>query len=75
MSAERSVRREYFAELGAARGAVPDLRNHPAYAGTLQGQGLGNGKNEMPAPPNVLPFRNPSLGVGEWYQKAYGQHR
>ena len=71
MSDERSVRRECFAELGAARGAVPDLRNHPAYAGTPQGQG----QNGVPAPPNGLPFRNPSLGVGEWYQKAYGQHR
>ena len=74
MSDERSVRREYFAELGAARGAVPDLRNHPAYAGTPQGQGLGNGQNGVPAPPNGLPLRNPSLGVGEWYQQAYGQY-
>jgi hypothetical protein len=27
------------------------------------------------ATPNGPPLRNPSLGVGEWYQKAYGQHR
>ena len=75
VSDERSARREYFAELGAARGAVPDIRNHPAFAGTPQGQGLGNGQVAVTATPNGPPLRNPSLGVGEWYQKAYGQHR
>lgn len=36
ISDERSARREYFAELGAARGPMPDLRDHPAFAAPLQ---------------------------------------
>ncbi|KAL2047027.1 hypothetical protein N7G274_001045 [Stereocaulon virgatum] len=75
VSDERSARREYFAELGAARGAVPDIRNHPAYAGISQGQGIDNGQIAVTATPNGPSLRNPSLGVGEWYQRAYGQHR
>ncbi|KAL9032985.1 MAG: hypothetical protein Q9214_007725, partial [Letrouitia sp. 1 TL-2023] len=36
ISDERSARREYFAELGAARGPMPDLRDHPAFAAPQQ---------------------------------------
>ncbi|KAL9614632.1 MAG: hypothetical protein Q9167_000920 [Letrouitia subvulpina] len=36
ISDERSARREYFAELGAARGPMPDLREHPAFAASQQ---------------------------------------
>ena len=75
LSDERSMRREYFAELGAARGAVPDIRNHPAYAGTPQGQSLGNTMNGMSLRPNGLPHENSTLSDGGWYQQAYGQHR
>ena len=74
MSDEIGSRREYFAELGAARGPRPDLRDHPAYSGTQQAQGqmFGRDENVMPSVLNGLPFEHPSLSDGRWYQQAYG---
>ena len=76
-SDERDTRREYFAELGAARGPMPDLRDHPAYSGMQEGQGqmYGHDQNGMPAVLNGLPFQHPSLSDGRWYQQAYGQNQ
>lgn len=76
-SDERDTRREYFAELGAARGPMPELRDHPAYSGLQQGQGqmYGHDQNGMPAVLNGLPFQHPSLSDGRWYQQAYGQNQ
>ena len=72
---ETDTRREYFAELGAARGPMPDLRDHPAYSGIQQGQDetYGHDENGIPSILNGLPFKHPSLSDGGWYQQAYGQ--
>ncbi|KAL6717108.1 hypothetical protein ACLMJK_005023 [Lecanora helva] len=78
ISDERSNRREYFAELGAARGPVPDIRDHPAFANSQQGQDQGYGyrqsQNSISTASGGLPYNNPSLSNGGWYQQAYGQH-
>ena len=75
MSEEMDSRREYFAELGAARGPKPDLRDHPAFSGMQQAQGqmYHHDQNEMPSILNDLPYEPPSLSNGRWYQQAYGQ--
>ena len=77
-SDERSNRKEYFADLGAARGPVPDLRDHPAFADTplAQGHTYGYGLDHtgISGALNGLPYENPSLSDGRWYQQAYGQH-
>ena len=79
VSDERSNRRGYYIEMEAARGPAPDLRDHPAYAGSqrAQGEGLGHGHgpNAMSDVLSRLPFKVPSLTDGKWYEKAYGQHR
>lgn len=69
------TRREYFAELGAARGPMPDLRDHPAYSSLQQDQSqtYGHEQNGMPSVLNGLPYEHPSLSDGRWYQQAYGQ--
>lgn len=74
-SEEMDSRREYFAELGAARGPKPDLRDHPAFSGMHQAQGqtYSHDPNEMPSILNDLPYEPPSLSNGRWYQQAYGQ--
>lgn len=74
---EMDTRREYFAELGAARGPKPDLRDHPAYSNTQQAQGqiYSHDQNGMPSVLNGLPYEHPSLSDGRWYQQAYGQHQ
>lgn len=79
LSDERSNRREYFAELGAARGPVPDIREHPAFAEMQPAQGQGYGysgldHNHIPKLVAGLPYENPNLSDGRWYQQAYGQH-
>ena len=76
MSDEMGTRREYFAELGAARGPMPDLRDHPAYSGMQQasGQTHSHDQNAMPSILNGLPYEHPSLSDGRWYQQAYGQN-
>lgn len=79
MSAEKSNNKEYFAELGAARGPLPDIRDHPAFADRQQehGQAFGYGglsQNGMPIALTGLPYETPSLSDGRWYQQAYGQH-
>ena len=73
MSDEMDTRREYFAELGAARGPVPDLRDHPAFSGIQQVQGSVNSQDQD-AILNGLPYEHPSLSDGRWYQQAYGQN-
>ena len=75
MSEEMDSRREYFAELGAARGPKPDLRDHPAFSGThqVQGQIYSHDQNGMPSILSDLPYEPPSLSNGRWYQQAYGQ--
>lgn len=72
-----SARREYFAELGATRGPMPDLREHPAYSGAQQVQQGYNGQafdeNGVPVEmglPNDTIFP-PSFSEG-WYQRVYG---
>ena len=77
VSDRTDTRREYFAELGAPRGPMPDLRDHPAYSGMQQGQGqiYGRDENGMPSVLNGLPFEQPSLSDGRWYQQAYGQNQ
>ena len=77
MSDEMDTRREYFAELGAARGPMPDLRDHPAYSGMQQapGQKHSHDQDAMPSVLNGLPYEHPSLSDGRWYQQAYGQNR
>jgi len=79
MSDERSNKREYFAELGAARGPIPDIRDHPAFADRQhvheQAYGYGGlGPNGMSSVLDRLPYENPNLSDGRWYQQAYGQH-
>lgn len=76
-SDERDTRREYFTELGAARGPMPDLRDHPAYSGMQHGQSqiYGHDQNGVPPVLNGLPFQHPSLSDGRWYQQAYGQNQ
>ena len=75
MSDERSTRRDIYAEVDAARGAVPDLRDHPAFAGTYKGQNqaLRHSQTGLPNGLHSLPFETPSLSDGRWYQQAYGQ--
>lgn len=77
MSDDSDTRREYFAELGAARGPIPDLKDHPAYSGMQreQGQVYGHDQNGMPSILNGLPFEHPTLSDGRWYQQAYGQNQ
>ena len=77
MGDERSNRREIFAELGAARGPVPDIRDHPAFADMQHVQGRAFGydgldQNGMPLVLTGLPYENPNLSDGRWYQQAYG---
>lgn len=74
MSDER--RREYFAELGAIKGPVPDLREHPAYVGLQQGHACGYGQDQNGMVNNSQSANpSPSLSDGRWYQQAYGQSR
>ena len=73
MSDEMDTRREYFAELGAARGPMPDLRDHPAFSGIQQAQGQIN-SHDRDVIMNGLPYEHPSLSDGRWYQQAYGQN-
>ena len=78
VSNDMDTRREYFAELGAARGPVPDLRNHPAYSGMQQGEVQIHGRhdeNGIPSALKGLPYKHPSLSDGRWYQQAYGQNQ
>lgn len=77
MSDERSTRKEIYAEVGAPREAVPDLRDHPAFAGTHRGhnQVLQHSQTSLPNSMHSLPFETPSLSDGRWYQQAYGQGR
>lgn len=76
MNTDMDSRREYFAELGAARGPMPDLRDHPAYSGMPQSQGeiYAHDQDDTPSILNGLPFKHPSLSDGGWYQQAYGQN-
>ena len=77
MSDERSTRRDMYAESGLPRGAAPDLRDHPAFAGTHKGQNqaLRHSQTGLPNSLHSLPFDTPSLSDGRWYQQAYGQGR
>lgn len=77
MSDETDTRREYFAELGAARGPMPDLRDHPAYSGMQQDQSqiYGHDQHSIPSVLHGLPYEPPSLSDGRWYQQAYGQNQ
>lgn len=77
MSDERSNRKEIYAEVVAPREAVPDLRDHPAFAGTYRGQNqaLQHSQTGLPNSMHSLPFETPSLSDGRWYQQAYGQGR
>ena len=77
MSDERSTRKEIYAEAGGPREAVPDLRDHPAFAGTYRGQNqaLQHSQTGLPNSMHSLPFETPSLSDGRWYQQAYGQGR
>ncbi len=73
-SAAGSSRREYFTELGASRGPVPDVREHPAYSGGQQGYDLAYDSNGMPVGLGVSDttiFQAPSFSEG-WYQRVYG---
>ena len=74
---DMDMRREYFAELGAARGPKPDLRDHPAYLGMQQAQGqvYSHDQDAMPSILKGLPYEHPSLSDGRWYQQAYGQNQ
>ncbi|KAL9100164.1 MAG: hypothetical protein Q9163_004429 [Psora crenata] len=69
------ARREYFAELGAARGPVPDIREHPAYAGVPQPPSQMYDQNGMPigmAYTAPVTYGSQQLGDGGWYHQAYG---
>lgn len=73
-SAAGSSRREYFTELGASRGPVPDVREHPAYSGVQQGYGHVYDSNGMPVGlggSDTTIFQAPSFSEG-WYQRVYG---
>jgi len=73
-SAAGSSRREYFTGLGASRGPVPDVREHPAYSGGQQGYELAYDSNGMPVGLGVSDttiFQVPSFSEG-WYQRLYG---
>ena len=77
MSDDRSTRKETYAEVGAPKEAVPDLRDHPAFAGIHRGhnQALQHSQTGLPNSMHSLPFETPSLSDGRWYQQAYGQGR
>ena len=76
-SDERSTGREMYSDLGGPMGAPPDLRDHPAFAGTHKGQNqaLQHSQTGLPNSLHSLPFDTPSLSDGRWYQQAYGQGR
>ena len=71
-SEDRENRREIFAGISAAlaRGQRPDLRDHPAYVGMQQGQGLGFGHEQT----GLGIGYDQSLQPGGWYHQAYGQN-
>ena len=75
VSDDRGARREYFAELVAARGPVPDIREHPAYAGVPQPQNQMYDQHGMPIGMGYtghIPYGTQQLGDGGWYHQAYG---
>ena len=70
-------RKKHFAELGTTRGAVPNIQDHPAYAGVRQGLGqvYGPDHDGMPTVFNSGQYANSSFSDGHWYQQAYGQNQ
>lgn len=78
MHEERGTRGEDYMAMTTGRGAIPDLRNHPAYAGVQHGGGqrfaLGeDGISRGMAMPNAVAYAHQPLGDGGWYHQAYGQ--
>ena len=74
-SAPGSSKREYFAELGAARGPVPDINEHPAFTGVHQGYQQAFDPNGMlvgMGGSDAAAFQPPSFSDG-WYQRVYGK--
>ncbi|KAL8705984.1 MAG: hypothetical protein Q9201_000928 [Fulgogasparrea decipioides] len=62
-SGERSVtRKELFAQIGAVSVPVPDIRDHPAYRGVVEGYGQSSSIYQVPNYSET------------WYQQAYGEH-
>ncbi|KAL9129025.1 MAG: hypothetical protein Q9217_002427 [Psora testacea] len=60
VSDDRGSKREYFADLGAARGPVPDIREHPAYSG-------------VPLPPSQMYDQNGvPIGMASTASVPYG---
>ena len=77
ISDEKNTRREFYAVLGVTRDAVPDLRDHPAFAGDQQrkSQAFQHSQTGLPNGLKGLPAEDPPLSDGRWYQQAYGQGR
>lgn len=77
VSEDRGTRSEYLANMAAARGPVPDLREHPAYAGMPQAHGHGYGDDQVGLGLGFGGFQfdgqNQGIGDVSWYQQAYGQ--
>ncbi len=74
-SAPGSSRREYFAELEAARGPVPDINEHPAFTGVRQGYEHAYDPNGMLVGlggSDAAAFQAPFFNDG-WYQRVYGK--
>ncbi|KAL9639644.1 MAG: hypothetical protein Q9164_000800 [Protoblastenia rupestris] len=75
VSEDRGARRDYLTDLAAVRGPVPDIREHPAYAGIPQPPSQMYDQNGVPiglAYTAQVPYGAQQLGDGGWYQQAYG---
>ena len=75
VSEERGTRRGYFTDVGAARGPIPDIREHPAYAAVPQPTSHVYDRNEFPigtAYTAGAPYGGAQFGDGGWYHQAYG---
>ena len=68
-------RKEHGRNGNYARGPVPDLRNHPAYAGIPQPTTQMYDQNGVPigmAYNAGVPYGTQQFGDGGWYHQAYG---
>ena len=70
---ERGAKREYHPDTGAVRGSVPDIRDHPAYAGIPQPATQMYDQNGIPIGLAYgVPYGTQQFGDGGWYHQAYG---
>ena len=76
LNEDRGSRREYLADVGAGRGPVPDIRDHPAYAGIPQSATQMYDQNGVPVGLAYagVPYGTQQFGDGGWYHQAYGSN-